>query len=114
LPIHDKQGHPRTRGRIRVRFGKDKPDRLAFTNNVSLTGAFVRTNNVFPPGATIKIEFQHDGREVTLYAKVVWAKKVPPALAHTLHCGMGVRFVNPGPEWIELFDAWNRGKHGAG
>jgi hypothetical protein len=78
--------------------------------NVSRTGAFIRTNQVFPPGRTIKVAFSFEGREVTLYARVVWAKKVPPQLAHLVHCGMGVRFVNPGPEWTEAFDDWEGGR----
>ncbi len=30
---------------------------MAFTMNVSQTGAFIRTNNVLAPGKTIKVEF---------------------------------------------------------
>ena len=100
----------RTRGRIRVRFGLEKPERTAFTMNVSLTGAFIRTNQVFPPGKTIKVEFAFSDRTLTVYAKVVWAKKVPAQMAHLLLCGMGVRFVNPGPDWIEVFEGWETDK----
>jgi hypothetical protein len=96
----------RTRGRIRVRYGLESLDRTAFTMNVSETGAFIRSNNVFAPGTTLKVEFHFENRSVTLYARVVWAKKVPPQLAHLLHCGMGLRLVNPGPDWAELFAAW--------
>jgi Tfp pilus assembly protein PilZ len=106
MAMKEKQAHPRTRGRIRVRFGTDKLDRQAFTMNVSLTGAFLRTNQVYPPGRTIKVQFNFDDRSVTLFAKVIWAKKVPPQMAHLLHCGMGVRFVNTGAEWFELFEGW--------
>jgi uncharacterized protein (TIGR02266 family) len=107
----ERQAHPRTRGRIRVRFGTENLDRTAFTMNVSQTGAFVRTNQVFPPGTTIKVEFTFaDGKALTVYARVVWAKRVPPQMAHLLVCGMGLRFINPGPGWLEMFGGWESGK----
>jgi hypothetical protein len=87
-------------------------DRSGFTMNVSLTGAFIRTNNVYPPGATLKTEFNFEDGPVTVRARVVWAKKVPREMAHLLKCGMGVRFVNPGPEWTELFSGWETKKAG--
>ena len=108
----EKQAHPRTRGRIRVRYGVEKLDRSGFTMNVSLTGAFIRTNNVYAPGSTIKTEFNFEDGPVTVHARVVWAKKVPLQMAHLLNCGMGVRFVNPGPEWTELFSGWETKKAG--
>ncbi len=96
----------RVRGRIRVRFGETHAERLAFTMNVSPTGTFIRTNSVYPPGKTIKVEFNFENEATTLFARVVWAKKVPPQLAHLLPCGMGVRFVNPSPEWDALLEEW--------
>jgi len=89
-----------------VRFGRDSLDRMAFTMNVSLAGAYIRTNHVFPPGTTIKVEFNFPQRSLETYAKVVWAKQVPPQMAHLLPCGMGVRLIEPGPDWIAAFDAW--------
>jgi Tfp pilus assembly protein PilZ len=88
----------------------DALDRTAFTNNVSLSGAFLRTNMVFRPGTTIQLELALPDGAVQLWGQVVWSKKVPPQLAQTLHCGMGIRFVNPGPEWEEAFRRWQGGK----
>jgi hypothetical protein len=112
MPIREKQSHPRTRGRIRVRFGLGKLDRTAFTMNMSLTGAFIRTNHVFGPGQTIQVEFCFSEHSPVLHAKIVWAKKVPPQLAHLLLCGMGVRFIDPGPDWVEAFEGWESSKKG--
>ena len=109
---NDNQAHPRTRGRIRVRYGVGKLERSGFTMNVSLTGAFIRTNNVYPPGTTIKAEFHFEDGPVSVQARVVWAKKVPRELAHLLQCGMGVRFVSPGTEWTRLFSGWETKKGG--
>jgi Tfp pilus assembly protein PilZ len=110
MGIRENQSHPRTLGRLRVRFGIEKPERSAFTMNVSQTGAFIHTNQVYPPGKTIKVEFNFPDRSISVHAHVVWAKRVPREMAHLLRCGMGVRFINPGPEWVELFDSWESGK----
>ena len=96
----------RMRGRMGVRFGVDKPERMAFTMNVSRTGAFIRTNNVFPPGKTIKVELSVNNEKCEMWAKVIWAKRVPPQMAHLLLCGMGVRFMNADAAWDTLVDKW--------
>ena len=68
----EKQQHPRKRGRIRARYGVDGLDRTAFTNNLSLSGAFLRTNMVFRPGTTIQVELAFPDENVEL-----WAQDVP-------------------------------------
>ena len=106
----EKRPHPRTLGRLRVRYGVQTIDRSAFINNASLSGAFLKTNSVFKPGTTMQVEFEFPEQKLALWAQVVWAKKVPLQMAHILHCGMGVRFINPGPEWVELFARWEQQK----
>jgi hypothetical protein len=92
-----------------VRYGIEAMDKAGFTMNVSLTGAHIRTNNVFNPGTTMQVELEFPAGKKTLWARVVWAKRVPPALAHVLPCGMGVRFVDPPEDWQETFERWERG-----
>jgi Tfp pilus assembly protein PilZ len=110
MVVREKQQDPRKRGRIRARYGVESLDRTAFTNNVSLSGAFLRTNMVFRPGTTIQLELVLPDETVQLWAQVIWSKKVPPQLAQTVLCGMGVRFVNVGPEWEAAFERWKEGK----
>jgi Tfp pilus assembly protein PilZ len=100
----------RTRKRVMVKYGTDKADRMGFTRNLSETGLFIGTNNVFRPGTTIQIQLKFPDREFSVWARVVWAKKVPSQLAHVLECGMGVCFVEPPPDWLEFFRAWKDGK----
>jgi Tfp pilus assembly protein PilZ len=103
----DKQAHPRSRGRLKVRYGVQTLNKTAFTMNVSLTGAFVRTNDVFKPGTTMQVEVETSKEStLSLWAQVVWAKKVPAQMAHILPCGMGIRFIHPPPEWQEFFTRW--------
>lgn len=89
-----------------ARYGPTRPERTAFTTNISKTGAFLRTNQVLKPGTTIQVEFVFPEQPYSLWAQVMWAKKVPAQMAHILLCGMGVRFINAGPEWETFFDAW--------
>ena len=93
----------RARKRTMVRYGIDKADRTGFTKDLSSTGLFIKTNHVFKPGTTIQVELTFPDRTFSMWARVVWAKKVPPQLAHVLECGMGVCFVDPDPDWITFF-----------
>ena len=102
----NKRGNGRTRRRLMVKYGTDKADRTAFTKNLSETGLFIGTNNVFKPGTTIQVELKFPEHTFNMWARVVWAKKVPSQLAHVVECGMGVCFVDPSPEWLEFYDRW--------
>lgn len=95
-----------------VRYGTRTPDRTAFTKNVSETGMFLQTNSVFKPGTTIQVQAEFPDRTFTMWARVVWAKKVPPQLAHLLGSGMGICFIDPTSEWIQYYREWTR--HWAG
>lgn len=96
----------RRKRRLMTRFGVERPDTTAFTMDVSEAGAFMRTNSVLRPGTTIQVEIEFPGRTFRLWARVVWARRVPVSLAHVLRCGMGVRFVDPGEEWKAFYRAW--------
>ena len=105
----EKRDEGRALKRVMVRYGVDKADRTGFTKNLSETGVHIKTNNVFKPGSTIQVELSFPDRTFSLWARVVWAKKVPPQLAHVLECGMGVRFVEPDKDWIDFYTAWRDG-----
>jgi Tfp pilus assembly protein PilZ len=107
----EKRGGDRTKKRVMVRYGVDAANRTAFTKNLSETGVFLQTNSVFKPGSTIQVQIELDERSFNMWARVAWAKKVPPQLAHILDCGMGLCFIDPSPEWLEYFNEW-RAKHG--
>jgi hypothetical protein len=98
----------RARSRLMARFGETVPDRVGFTGNISESGLYLRTNSVFRPGSTIQLAVQFPDRTFTFWGTVVWAKKVPPQLAHILDCGMGIRFIDPGPEWAKFYGTWKK------
>jgi hypothetical protein len=92
-----------------VKYGAEKIDRTAFTKNVSETGLYIQTNHVFPPGTTLQIELHMPDKTFSMWARVAWAKKVPPNLAHVLECGMGLAFVEPAAGWPDYFKQWHKG-----
>jgi hypothetical protein len=93
--VSEKRDIRRIRKRISIRFGIDTAVRVAFTEDVSMTGMFIKTPNVITPNSRIVIEFDlPEGSRVVLEARVMWAKKVPANLFHLVKkSGMGVRFL---------------------
>ena len=106
LKANNKRALNRAKRRIMVRFGQSAADKTAFTKNVSETGLFLQTNQVFKPGSTIHVQMQFPEKTYAMWAHVVWAKTVPPQLAHVLECGMGLRFVDPPTDWARFFHDW--------
>ncbi len=49
----------------------------------------------FKPGSTIQVHLLFPDRKFILWARVRWAKKVPPQLEGIIAAGMGVQFVEP-------------------
>ena len=92
--------------RLMIRYGVDGPEKTAFTRNISDTGLFLQTNMVLRPGTTIQVKFELLKREFTLWAKVMWARKVPAQLARVMMAGMGVRFIDPPPAYLDTYQIW--------
>lgn len=91
----EKRDIKRHKKRITVRFGIDEASRVAFTEDISLTGMFIKTPNIVPPNTKIRIVMElTNSRNVEIEARVMWAKKVPQNLFHLVKkSGMGVRFL---------------------
>ena len=90
----DKRIHVRHKKRLPIRFGTDEAARVAFTEDISATGMFIKTANICQPNTLLLIEFDLAGTTVKLVARVMWARKVPQNLFHLVKKGgMGVRFV---------------------
>jgi len=93
--VAEKRDVRRIKKRISIRFGFNEAVRVAFTEDISMIGMFIKTPNVIPPNSRIIIEFVlPEGSRVELEARVMWAKKVPQNLFHLVKkSGMGVRFL---------------------
>lgn len=94
--MSDQRDIRRIRKRLQIRFGIGEPARVAFSEDVSRTGMFIRSPHVIPPNSRIMIEIMlPDGNRVDLEGRVMWAKKVPGNLFHLVKkSGMGVRFLH--------------------
>ena len=93
--VANKQDVRRIKKRISIRFGIDEAVTLAFTEDISKSGMFIKTFRVIPPNSRIRIKFDiNDESRVELEARVMWAKKVPANLFNMVKkSGMGVRFL---------------------
>lgn len=106
----EKRDIRRTKRRLMVRYGTSTLDKTAFTKNLSETGMFLQTNSVFKPGTTVQVQVHFPDRQFTLWARVVWAKKVPPQLTYILGSGMGLSIIEPPPDWLDYYKHWAREK----
>lgn len=86
----------RVRRRLSLRFGQDKPVRMAFTEDVTDDGIFIKTTNLYKPGTQVTIQLTlPDETHVTLVGIVRWSKKVPPNMIHLVKkAGMGVKILH--------------------
>ena len=91
----EKRDIRRIKRRITIRFGIDEAVKVAFTEDISMTGMFIMSPYVIAPNSRIIITFDlPDGSGVELEARVMWAKRVPANLFHLAKkSGMGVRFL---------------------
>lgn len=97
----EKRKSKRPLKRFMVRYGDDSKSYRAFTKEISRTGLRLRSNRVFKPGSHLQLEIEVNARKFVMSGRVVWAKTVPPQLAHILDCGMGLLLIEPPADWIE-------------
>ena len=112
----NKRRNDRIGKRLFVRFGKEKPDKVGFTEDVSETGLFIKTNTVFNPGTHLKLELTlPDEKVIQVAGLVMWAKQVPQNLLRfTKKCGMGVRLTQNSEHFTRFVAMLNRESKGAG
>jgi hypothetical protein len=74
--------------------GEEQPVAASIVN-ISVTGLFVRTPNVAPPGTRFRVEIIHSTGGFLIETVVARAIKTPPALQAAQPSGMGLRFLTP-------------------
>ncbi len=91
----DKRVIARHKKRLSLRFGIEAANKLAFTEDVSAHGLFIKTVNILPLGCQVKVELVlPDGGFVSLEGMVRWSKRVPPQMIHLVKkSGFGVRIM---------------------
>jgi hypothetical protein len=85
----------RMKKRLSVRIGTEAPTKVAFTEDLSPNGLFVKTTSPPPPGTRVKIEMtMPDGNIVILEGMSRWRKSVPPQVIHLVNKkGMGIKIL---------------------
>jgi Tfp pilus assembly protein PilZ len=91
----EKRNIYRMRRRLSLRFGIDAPVRMAFTEDITDDGLFIKTTNLYPPGTRVFVELiLPDENLVRIVGIIRWSKKVPPTMIHLVKkAGMGVRIL---------------------
>jgi len=107
--MSEKRTLKRRRRRFALRFGIDEPNRLAFTEDISPEGMFIKTTNIAPPGSRVTINLiLADEQVVSVVGRVMWAKKVPPQMIRLVKkSGFGVRierFLSGKEHYLRLCD----------
>lgn len=91
--IDKRYGVKRKHKRIPLRFGTDAPGKIAFTDDITHEGLFIRTGLVVVPGTRLIVELNPREGRILLQAEVRWAKRIPPQMLHKMKGGMGVRIL---------------------
>ena len=99
---------PRHRKRVKVRFGPEAPEKIAFTTNLSEHGLLLQTNHLHQPGTMLQVEVDAlDYPTFTLLGRVVWVRRVPVRLQQVRPSTMGLYFNEPSQDWVEFCKRWN-------
>lgn len=112
----DKRRESRHRKRLFVKFGKEAPLHVGFTEDLSMLGLFIKASMVFPPGTVICMELTANGKDpIQLRGRVMWAKKVPQNLLRSAKkSGMGIRLNRPPENYLGLVRELQPALRGAG
>ena len=89
----DKRWKKRQRKRIPLRYGSDAPVKVAFTDDITHEGLFIRTAMPLNPGTRLLVELTPPEGSIVLEGEVRWGKRVPPQMLHKLKGGMGLRIL---------------------
>lgn len=91
----DKRNLNRYKRRLSVRFGADAPSQLAFSEDVSDHGLFIKTGKIYPLGTILQIEITLPDEEYVFFEGMIrWSKKIPPQLISKVQkAGLGVKIT---------------------
>jgi hypothetical protein len=93
---------PRHSRSLTVRFGADSPTFRGTVENLSESGLYLTASHIFPPQATLTIEFSVDGAPILIQGVVRWARRTPRSAARVIPSGMGIRLLSPPAEYQAL------------
>lgn len=74
------------------------------TQDISKGGVFLATHQIYPIGTNMKLSFIIEGASVAVDAIVRWIRTPESISENDMLPGMGLQFLNPGPEIVNAFD----------
>jgi hypothetical protein len=91
----EKRNIVRLKKRLSLKFGSDAPTKVAFTEDLSQNGLFVKTVAPAPPGTRLMIELTlPEGDIVLIEGMSRWRKSAPPQVIHLVNKkGMGIKIL---------------------
>jgi len=108
----EKRNIIRLKKRLSLKFGTDAPTKVAFTEDLSPNGLFVKTVSPVPPGTRVIIELTlTDGEIVLIEGMSRWRKSAPPQVIHLVNKkGMGIKilkFISGEVFYRRIMDEYN-------
>lgn len=92
--------------RCKIKYGTTQMlNNLALSSDVSATGLRIKTNNVFEKGTLLRLRIETQGKSYLAEGEVMWSKVVPRGLDRVVKNGMGIRFTEIDPAFVELCNA---------
>ena len=85
-----------------MRYGPRKPDMTGYSGNISSTGIMIRAIRVFGPGTILHLEIHFPEKIILARGRVQWAREGTVQLLATGRIGMGVKFIDPPQELLDL------------
>lgn len=91
----EKRDIKRMKKRLSLKFGIEAPTRVAFTEDLSSTGIFVKTISPVPPGTRVKIELNMPDGDIAMFEGISrWRKSAPAQVIHLVNKkGMGIKIL---------------------
>ena len=92
----EKRDLNRKRKRVKVRFGTDTPKKMAFSDDISPNGIFIKTASPEKPGQLLNLEITlPDETRILCTGRIHWAKRVPPNMLRLVgKGGMGIKILS--------------------
>ena len=102
----EKRRHDRVRARLKVSYGLTSADCTAAAENISESGMYINTNQPFKNGTRLILQIEFPDRLFVHRGEFVWTIQATEHLRGELICGMGLKFIDPAPEWPRFFREW--------
>ena len=89
----EKRWYSRSPKRVLVRYSRGETTHTVFTQDVSRTGLYIETDQVYERGTLVRIEVQGEERKLSFAGRVMWARSGPALSAQESCRGMGIRCI---------------------